>query len=392
MRVTVYLYHGRNAMPRFASKLIERILVADGTMAFAFERPQGFDFLPGQYLTLTLPDPPHDDAKGSTRTFSIASPPDEEGRLVIATRMTGSALKRSLAEVPLVTSVSLFGPAGSFILPEETSRPLVFIAGGIGITPFRSMILHAVRRRLPHRITLVYSNRMPEGAAFHEELAALAEHAPAFRYLPSMTQAEDSAVPWHGERRFVSAELLTGCLDNLAGSTFYVAGPPGLVAVAGQAVLDAGVDPAYLITEEFGGYESKKTWPAGGAAPAPVQTPDSERDADVAAAAPPAAGEWVRVAGTGDLKPDQVKGVWAGGKRIALCNVGGEYYAVADECPHAGGALSEGDLLGKELTCPLHGAIFDVTTGAVLEQPADEPVPCYSVRVVGSDVEVKAVD
>jgi ferredoxin-NADP reductase len=74
--------------------------------------------------------------------------------------MTGSAFKRSLAEAPLGTPVSIFGPVGNFTLPVAATASVVFIAGGIGITPFRSMVLDAVRRR-PHRITLIYSNRIP---------------------------------------------------------------------------------------------------------------------------------------------------------------------------------------------------------------------------------------
>ena len=111
-------------MPRFTTRLIDRTEVADGTVAFAFERPAGFDFIAGQYLTITLPDPPYNDEKGNSRTFSIASPPQDAGRLLIATRMTGSALKRSLAEVPLGTPVSIFGPAGTFTLgPARPPRP-----------------------------------------------------------------------------------------------------------------------------------------------------------------------------------------------------------------------------------------------------------------------------
>ena len=167
-------------MPRFTTRLIDRTEVADGTLAFAFERPAGFEFTAGQYLTITLHDPLYTDEKGNSRTFSIASPPQDAGRLVIATRMTGSALKRSLAEAPLGTPVSIFGPAGDFTLgPDPT--PVVFIAGGIGITPFRSMLLDAAARGLPHPITLIYSNRMLEGAPFHEELASLAKTSRGLR-------------------------------------------------------------------------------------------------------------------------------------------------------------------------------------------------------------------
>jgi ferredoxin-NADP reductase len=356
-------------MPRLASKLIERHEVAEGTMAFALERPAGFEFAAGQYLTITLPDPPYNDAKGNSRTFSIASAPDESEHLLIATRMTGSALKRSLAEVPLGTPVSIFGPVGEFTLPPAATAPLVFIAGGIGITPFRSMVLDAAKRQLPHQITLIYSNRTPEGAPFLDELAGIAATYPSFRYLPTITDAEHARRPWIGERRLVNADFLRECVGDVTRPTFYLAGPPGLVVAVTKTVLEAGADPAHVLAEEFSGYESK-----------PPQTATESKPVEAA---------YMKVAKTDDLAPGQMKAVDVNGKRLALCNVDSAIFAFSDECPHAGGWLSEGDLFGKEIVCPLHGATFDVTTGAVVEPPADEPLTCYSVRITGSEIEVK---
>ena len=85
-----------------------------------------------------------------------------------------------------------------------------------------------------------------------------------------------------------------------------------------------------------------------------------------------------------------MKAVAVNGVQIALCNVDGVYYAIDDTCPHRSASLAEGDLIGKEITCPLHGAIFDVTTGEVLEGPAGENLSCYRVRVSGSDIEIEA--
>lgn len=356
-------------MPRFTTKLIERTEVADGTMAFAFERPASFEFTAGQYLTITLPNPPYNDEKGNSRTFSIASPPQEAGRVVIATRMTGSALKRSLAEVPLGTPVSIFGPAGTFVLHPDPAVPAAFIAGGIGITPFRSMALDAAARRLPHRITLIYSNRTPEATAFHEEFMCLAGTQATLQYVPTMTEAERSPRPWDGERRFVDADFLRDHITDLAAPIFYIAGPPGLVVAATKTVLDAGADPAHILSEEFAGYESR---PAA-AAPEHAQAP----------------ARFVKVATKGDVAAGQVRAVEANGVRIALCNADGAYYAIDDMCTHRSASLSEGELMGKELTCPLHGAIFDVTTGEVLAGPAGENVSRYNVRASGDDIEVE---
>lgn len=356
-------------MPRFASRLLERREVAEGTLAFLLERPASFEFVAGQYVTVTLPDPPYTDAKGASRTFSIASAPGERGALWVATRMTGTAFKRSLAEVPPEAPLTLTGPAGAFTMPAEATSPLLFIAGGIGITPFRSMLLDAVGRRLPHRITLLYSNRNAEGAAFHRELADLGRTHASFRYVPTMTQAETGRRPWEGERRPVGPELLREILAALPRPRIYVAGPPGLVGAAASAAREAGAAPDQVVTEEFDGYQCP-------------YAPTGPR-----AASPPRS--FVRVAHSDDLGPGQMRGLTVGDLPLLLCNVDGTYYAVADVCPHRSARLSDGELAGKEITCPLHGAVFDVTTGAVVESPGGGDLRTYPVRRTGEAIEVE---
>ncbi len=98
---------------------------------------------------------------------------------------------------------------------------------------------------------------------------------------------------------------------------------------------------------------------------------------------------FVKVAKTGDVALGSAKMVEAGGKKIAIFNVEGKYYAIDNTCTHRGGPLAEGALEGKEVTCPWHGAVFDVTTGEVLGPPAPKPVSRYDVRVSGKDIEVE---
>jgi ferredoxin-NADP reductase len=233
---------------------VNRVEVAEGTMAFVLARPQDFDFTAGQFVHVVLPNPPHTDAGGNRRTFSLASPPHESDALRVATRLTGSAMKRSLADVSLGTPVELLGPAGSFTLHRDASVPAVLIAGGIGITPFRSMVQDAAHRRLPHRITLIYSNRTPESAAFHEEFARLAENQPGFTYIPTMTQPDKARCPWTGECRYVNAEFLCDRIGDLSIPIFYVAGPPGLVGAVMKSLAEAAVDASRVRCEEFAGY------------------------------------------------------------------------------------------------------------------------------------------
>ncbi len=98
---------------------------------------------------------------------------------------------------------------------------------------------------------------------------------------------------------------------------------------------------------------------------------------------------FLKVGRTGDLAPGQSKLVEVRGKRIALFNVAGTYYAIDDECTHEGGPLSEGEFTGTRVTCPWHAAVFDLTTGDALEPPAPMAVTRYDVRVSGGDIEIE---
>jgi len=98
---------------------------------------------------------------------------------------------------------------------------------------------------------------------------------------------------------------------------------------------------------------------------------------------------FVKVAKTDEVAPGQGKMIEVGGKKIALFNVEGSFYAIDDTCTHRGGPLSEGVLEGKQVTCPWHGATYDVTTGEVLGPPAPRGVARYNIRVEGADIEVE---
>jgi len=159
-------------MATFTTKLKKRETLAEGTMGFYLEKPADFQFKAGQYMDITLVDPPETDAEGNIRSLSIASAPEED-HLLFATRMRDTAFKRFLRTAPIDTAIKVEGPVGSFILHNNPAKPAVFLAGGIGITPFSSIVRHAAKARLPHRLYLFYSNRRPEDAAFMDVLGEL---------------------------------------------------------------------------------------------------------------------------------------------------------------------------------------------------------------------------
>jgi ferredoxin-NADP reductase len=143
----------------YEAKLLSRFEVAEATLAFQFGKPMGFDFRP-QSSDLTVVNPPEIDSEGNVRTFSIASAPFED-RLMFATRMRETAFKPSLKAMPIGTTVKVGPATGSFTLHKTSAKPAVLLGGGIGITPFFSIVKQADDERLPDKLYLFYSNRRP---------------------------------------------------------------------------------------------------------------------------------------------------------------------------------------------------------------------------------------
>ena len=234
------------------ARLVGRRIVAAGTLAFEIEPADGFEFKAGQTCDVTIPQPAYTDDAGSSRTFSIASAPGA-GPLLFATRLTGSAFKRALSEMTPGSPLDLDGPYGSFTLHHNAARPAIMLAGGIGITPFRSMIEDASRRRLPHRITLLYSNNTASSTAFLDDLQRWAADNPNFRLAPTIT-AGVAGEPWTFQTGLINAAFMKGHVPDPANSVFYAAGPAGFVTAMTRLAVEIGADPDNVKSEEFPGY------------------------------------------------------------------------------------------------------------------------------------------
>ena len=126
----------------------------------------------------------------------------------------------------------------------------MFIAGGIGITPFRNIILDAAARGFPRDLTLFYSNRSADDAAFLSELEQLAEQNPRFRLVATMTDATD----WQGERGYIARDMIERHVGDVFKPVFYLAGPPVMVAAMETMLKQAGVKPERIRAEMFAGY------------------------------------------------------------------------------------------------------------------------------------------
>ena len=227
--------------------------VAERTLAFRFARPASFAFKPGQAIDVVLPSGSGDNADDLRHTFSIVSAPFEDA-IVIATRMRDTAYKRSLASLAVGSEVQVEGPFGSLTLPGDRARHVVLIAGGIGITPFISMLRHVTRNRRAAPVTLLYSNRRPEDAAYLDELEGLGDAGGGVRFVATMTGAGTSARPWTGRRGRIDAELVRAHTGAAHRPVFLVAGPPAMVAGVRKTLNDAGVDDDDIRSEDFFGY------------------------------------------------------------------------------------------------------------------------------------------
>lgn len=209
-------------------KIGDRVLVAE------FAVPEVFTFQPGEYIRLILP--------GELKHyFSIASSPNERGLIRIATRPSAGGFKKTLAEMPLGTEVEIKGPWGDVLLPEDFSKPLVFIAGGIGITPFLSMIGYIAENKLPYEIKLLYFNQERDSIPFFVELQSFEKQIPNLKIYFLSTLGHNAPVPSYlkrGER----------------GVIYYTAGPPGFVNESLNLLAELKIPPERIISESYTGY------------------------------------------------------------------------------------------------------------------------------------------
>jgi ferredoxin-NADP reductase len=240
-------------MSIYTSRLLRRTAVAHETLECVIERPSGFSFRAGQYVDVTLPDPPCDDLLGPTRSFSIASAPDERDLLLLM-RLRDTAFKRAMACMPLGSALLLDGPVDDLSLSASDDRSAVYLAGGVGVAPFLGAIRHAAAQAHELNATLFYSNRRPEDAAYLDELERLARDVKSFRFVPVMTGMELSERQWLGEIERIGLPLLERYLPSLRGSYYYLSGSTLFVSGVRQELAKGGVPASDIRIELYTGY------------------------------------------------------------------------------------------------------------------------------------------
>lgn len=238
MSATAERAHGRRYNPGMQLTLIERRPEAGDGLSLLFGRPASLRWTPGQYLRIDLEHPDADE-RGLRRWFTIASAPHEEVvQLTTRTFASGSTFKRTLLGLQPGDRIAVAGPGGSFVSPEPT-REHLFVAGGIGITPFRAILVDLDRRRSGPPITLVYGSR-PD-AVFRDELDAIAARNPwlTIRYVL--------------EPSFVDGAVLRDVLRP--EQQVWISGPEVMVHALHGLVAALGVPEERVKLDEFPGYD-----------------------------------------------------------------------------------------------------------------------------------------
>lgn len=238
----------------FTTTLLSKEQVAKDTFSFYFTRPNpNWDFLPGQYVRMKLLIENPDD-RGSARFFSISSSPAQKNYFSITTRIIQSTFKKTLIVQNPGKEIHFFGPVGGFVLKEEEREPHVFLAGGIGITPFHSMLLYANEKRLEIPIVFFASFTTDEEMIFYDELTKISLENPNIKVVYTLTAQDQVPESWQGEKGRISADMIKKYAEKIEESLFYIAGPPPMVSAMIEMVVAMGIENSRIKKENFIGY------------------------------------------------------------------------------------------------------------------------------------------
>jgi ferredoxin-NADP reductase len=231
-------------------EIVEKRLIAEGTLYTKFAFNEEVSFKAGQFFRLTLINPPYTDERGNGRFLGFINSPTQNKVVETVTRLGPSAFKRFLNEAPEGTEVEIGGIDGEMTLPESSQTSWVIITGGIGIVPYMSMFRLIKEKALDQKITLIYSNTKASWAIFIDELTHYAQESPNFNFIPTMTQ--DPA--WQGEKRRIDETFLKEKVPQSQNNLYYVSGTPRFVPSIVKAVKAIGAAQDKLKFEIFTGY------------------------------------------------------------------------------------------------------------------------------------------
>jgi ferredoxin-NADP reductase len=233
----------------YSIKLLKKEIVAENTLLLTFERPKELEFEGGQYVSIKLLDTPHQDERGNCKVFSIASAPYQDV-LEFSMRKSESAFKKNIDQLEIGGSVEITPPVGKFLLPQEQDQTIIFLVGGIGITPARSILKQSNHESRGDNFFLFYSNRRPEDAAFIDDFNDLQNIN--LTVVNTMTNIENSTVAWDGETGFITKEMIQKYIPEYIQYRFYIVGTGGFINAMRSMLEEQGVSKERILFDNFG--------------------------------------------------------------------------------------------------------------------------------------------
>ena len=241
-----------NPKLRLLPSLVGKHKLSPSTLDFVFSADQKVPFKPGQYMEWTLPHS-RSDSRGNRRYFTMASSPTEKDlRLGIKFYQKGSSFKKAMLSMDATTPIAADHPSGDFVMPENQNQKLAFIAGGIGVTPFRSMIKYLIDTNDPRSITMLYSEKNADELVYKdvfEEARQKLNH----KIVYTLTQPAGS-LPANSVAGMINAQTIKVQIPDYQERLFYISGPHSMVSAMTEILSSLGVNKRQIKTDFFPGY------------------------------------------------------------------------------------------------------------------------------------------
>lgn len=237
-------------MWEFDTRFMEAIRLTPSVKTFRIATgSHDVEFQAGQFFFITIKI----NGQDAEHHFTISSPPTETGYIEFTKRITESEFSQTLDGLTPGAWAHVKGPFGKFVLPDK-SQKLGFLAGGIGITPLRSIIRYIIHKNLPWDIVLLYGNSSYAEIAFREELDEIARQRPEIR-VEHILSGPDFPVDWKGKRGYINKELIAELMPDHRDRLFYISGPPRMVASLEEQVLALNLPREQIKRDSFTGYD-----------------------------------------------------------------------------------------------------------------------------------------
>jgi glycine betaine catabolism B len=237
---------------KIIAPLVEKFQISSDIFDFGFNHGKQFAFEPGQYMEWTLKHP-KTDSRGNRRYFTIASSPTEKlVRLGVRFYPNGSSFKKAL--LALNSNEKIVGGqiAGDFTLPKDKNQPLVFIAGGIGVTPFRSMLKYLVDKNEPRPIVMFYVNKRADEIAY-VDVFNQAQQQLGIKLVYTLTDKSGVPANWVGKVGRIDQILIQQEVPDFKDRTFYLSGPHSMVVAYEEVLRGMGISQSRIKKDFFPG-------------------------------------------------------------------------------------------------------------------------------------------